>query len=233
MVFKATPLFSHPVDIIVRQNNPMSTKEIPTPRVSLSRQIFIAPTCLVFTYLVLLSLPEEIGLPASKLVLATLVYLALIWWRNILGIVQNVSGDTRNERMFLLSGMAIFALAWIVIHFIYDNQIVMQRLFTIGPAVIGLHWLVFRNVQEVQTRKGLWRWWRLNSPRFRSFAASIYAISFLARGALNEVFISFENDLLWVLSCAFLPIAIRWIADNAIIRGLIKRGAEVRPKSSI
>ncbi len=181
----------------------------------------------------MLSFSDDNGLPASKLVLATLVYLVAIWWRNILGINRNISGDTRNERINLLGGISVFAITWTAVQFFNSNQIVMQRLFTVGPVVIGLMWLAFRNVHEVQTRKGLWRWWSLNSPRFRSFAATIYAISFMVRGALNEFFISLENDLLWVISCASLPIAIRWIADNAIVRGLIKLGAEVRSKASV
>lgn len=85
---------------------------------------------------------------------------------------------------------------------------------------------MFRNIEEFQTRKGLWHWAHLNSARFRSIAATVYGATFLCRGVLNEVFIAMGNDFLWVLSCACLPIASKWMSNKIIIAKLKALGRE-------
>jgi hypothetical protein len=209
----------------------MTSEQRHIPTIKVPRKSLLAPTVLIMAYAIL-GLVDTNSLPAPQLVLATLAYLSVIWWRNISAIGRNVYDQRCNDRLLVGIGIALFALGWISLHFFYQNQMFMQRLFTAGPIVLGLAWLAFRNTKEVVGAKALWSWWRLQSPRMSAFAATVHGTTLLIRGGINELVIALEVDLLWILSCAALPIASKWFCDTAIIRGLVKRGAIYRNSAS-
>lgn len=191
----------------------------------------VAPATLLVVYS-MLHLPIADGLFASKLIPAIWAYLVVIWWRSIQNQIRNVFEYPFSDRVFLVVGYVTVAIGWTVALIFLNNPIIAQRLFTIGPIVFGLVWLACRKIPEVQTSRGLWKWARLSSPRFRSFAAILYGIGLILRGIINEAFIAMDNEIAWLLSLAALPVLVSWCVDIAIVRGLIARGATHKPPNA-
>ena len=189
-----------------------------------SSRALVAPATLLIVYS-MLHLPIADGLFASKLIPAIWAYLVVIWWRSIQNLTKNVFDEPLSSRLFLGGGYVTVAIGWTVVLIFLNNPIVAQRLFTIGPIVFGLVWLACRNMTEVQTSQGLWKWSKLPSPRFRSFAAALHGTGLILRGIINEAFIAMDNEIAWILSLTALPILALWCADIAIVRGLVARRA--------
>ncbi|MEO9897338.1 MAG: hypothetical protein ABJD13_04330 [Paracoccaceae bacterium] len=210
----------------------MRSAEPYIPTVKISPKELKAPIVLVAVY-GLLSLFNSDSLSALNLVLAALAYQTVHWWCSISYMVQDAFEQVSYERLFDGLGIALFAVASIALSLIFDAKIIVQRFFTVGPIFLGLLWIVFRNVKEVVNTRTIWNWWKLKSPKHSSFAACIYGSALMIRGGLNELFLAVDIDLVWIISCAVLPIITRWCSDTAIVRGLVRRGAVYRRLGSL
>ncbi|MEM9787567.1 MAG: hypothetical protein AAF801_13775 [Pseudomonadota bacterium] len=195
------------------------------PKITIPLKSLRAPLALIVIY-GLLQVFNPDNLLASNLILAVLVYMSFHWWRGISDVALNVFEQGAYHRLFVGLGIAFFALGSITFCLLYASDIIVQRFFTVGPVFLGLFWLGCRNIREVVTSRALWRWWKLS--KYGSFAAVINGTSHIIRAGLNEIFIATDIELLWVLSCAILPVAIRWCCDTVIVRGLVVRGAVYR-----
>ena len=208
----------------------MTSKNPYIPKVKISLKALKAPTVLIVAYGSLRLLDPD-NLLVSNLILAVLAYQTVHWWRSISDVAFNVFEEKFNDRLFVGLGIAVTAVVLITFCLFYASDIIVQRFFTVSPILWGLAWIACRNVEEVVKSRPLWPWWKLT--KYGSFAAVINGVSYVLRGGLNEVFIAIDIDFLWILSCAILPISIRWCRDTAIVRGLVKRGAVYsKPKPS-
>ena len=185
---------------------------------------------LFLTYAVLqLVGPEQ--LPVSALVVSASVYLLARWGLNLFHIIKNTVQQHSKMRLAVGASLVVFAVVWISLTLSMDRDVITQRFFTIGPLMLGTLWIVLRDDEDFQTDRIMWEWRHLKSPRFRSYAAMIHGSGLFVQAAVNEVVIAIGNEPLWILSCGLTPLAITWCFSHLIVRGLLKRGGELRPKS--
>lgn len=188
-----------------------------------------ASVVLLLAYFVT-SLFDKNSLSVPRLELTVICYITFLWGRQVYQMIRNTFEQKQPDRTFVASGSILLWLMSIGLIAFIDNQNFVHRLFTFAPIIVGLGFVAFRNVREVQTSRAIWQWSHLNSDRFRAYAAKVHGAVLILRGVLNEVFVAVAIDVLWVISLALVPQLLRRFSDRFIVWGLIRRGGVLRPR---